>query len=341
MEKVDLTRYEVTGLLGNGADYEVRAAIDRETEQRVVLKRPVPQAISRQMHGPVEMRTDRTLEFYETIGSNVAQLSPIVGYTERANHDDFYRDSLGQEYRVLVVARAEGIPLVGDVRARIMRVPIGLGQNLFALFPLAHLKDPTPFAVQQQLLDLEENVFAAGYVLLDLNPQNVFYQPASKTITVIDSGDLLTPKGGGDRRNRRPRDIHDFYLEILKFYTIPQRPPSEASGYRDPHGMRPVITLEEELDQMAISFGKVSDPASKVALNIIAKVRGRAYADFGDFRQDLTAYLEEVRERDRHMPELTEAAKAWSEAVDLLREDHWHRYIFNPEADLATLKSFS
>ena len=29
MEQVDLERYEITGLLGTGADYEVRAAVDR------------------------------------------------------------------------------------------------------------------------------------------------------------------------------------------------------------------------------------------------------------------------------------------------------------------------
>ena len=53
MQKVDLDRYEVTGILGTGADYEVRAATDRETQQPVVLKRPVPQMISRKMHeGP-------------------------------------------------------------------------------------------------------------------------------------------------------------------------------------------------------------------------------------------------------------------------------------------------
>ena len=351
MEKVDLNRYEITGLLGNGADYEVRAAVDRQTQQLVVLKRPVPQIISRRMHSTVEMRTDRTLEFYEKVGHRVPHLCPILGYTDRANHDDHYQDSLGQEYRVLVVARAQGIPLVGDVRARILRVPIGLGQNLFALFPLPPLtpnpsasgrgaggeEDHPAFAVQHQLVEMQEQLFQAGYLLLDLNPQNIFYQPASSTISIIDSGDLIPPEGEGDRRNRRQRDIHDFYLEVLKFYTTPHRPPLEASGYRDPHGMRPVISLEEELDQLAISFGGVPDPSRNAALYIIARVRDRAYTGFADFRQDLTAYLEEVRIRNRSLPELPQARQAWAEALQLLKADHWRRYLFDPDADLATL----
>jgi hypothetical protein len=341
MEKVDLNRYEITGLLGNGADYEVRAAVDRETQQLVVLKRPVPQAISRQMHGSVEMRTDRTLEFYEKVGHRAPHLCPILGYTDRANHDDFYKDSLRQEYRVLVVARAKGIPLVGDVRARILRVPIGLAQNLFALFPLPHLEDHSAFAAQHQLVEMQEQILQSGYVLLDLNPQNVFYQPASNTISIIDSGDLIPPDGEGDRRNRRQRDIHDFYLEILKFYTTPQDPPADASGYRDPHGMRPVISLEEELDQIAISFGNTPDPVRNAALYIIAKVRDRAYTNFADFRKDLTSYLEELRIRNRSLPELAEARQAWAEALKLLKADHWRRYLFDPDVDLAALGTFS
>jgi hypothetical protein len=341
MEKVDLDRYEITGLLGNGADYEVRAAVDRETQHLVVLKRPVPQAISRRMHGTVEMRTDRTLEFYERVGHQVPHLCPILGYTDRANHDDIYKDSLGQEYRVLVVARALGIPLAGDVRARILRVPIGLGQNLFALFPLPHLEDHPAFAVQHQLVEMQEQLFQSGYVLLDLNPQNVFYQPASNTISIIDSGDLIPPDGEGDRRNRRQRDIHDFYLEVLKFYTTPQGPPMDVSGYRDPHGMRPVISLEEELDQMAIRFGNTPDPARNAVLYIIAKVRDRAYTDFADFQKDLTAYLEEVRIRNRNLTELAQARQAWAEALQLLKADHWRRYLFDLDVDLATLGTFS
>ena len=341
MEKVDLSRYELTGLLGTGADYEARAATNQETGELVVLKRPVPQAISRQMHGAVEARTERTLQFYQEVGDQVPQLSPILGYTDRARHDEFYGDSLIPEYRVIVVGRARGFPLVGDVRARILRVPIGLGQNLFALFPLAHPENEAPYPVQQQLLDLQEQVFNSGYILLDLNPQNVFYQPASGAISVIDSGDLVSPNGAGDRRNRRPRDIHDFYLEVLKFYTSPRQPPGDASGYRDPYGMRPVITLEEELDQLALSFGNTPDPARNAALHVISRVRDRAYPDFSDFRRDLTAYLEEVRIRNRSLPHLAGARQAWREALQLLKEDHWRRYLFDPDVDLATFDSFS
>lgn len=341
MEQVDLQRYQITGLLGTGADYDVRAAIDQETQQQVVLKRPVPQAISRQMHGAIEARTDRTLQFYQEVGNQIPHLSPILGYSERANHDSYYGDSLGQEYRVLVVARAQGIPLAGDVRARILKVPIGLGQNLFALYPLPYSASDTPFAVQQQLVHLQEQFYKAGYVLLDQGPQNIFYQPATNSITIIDSGDLVAPDEESGSRSRRRRDIHDFYLEVLKYYIVPQPPPGDAAGYRDPYGMRPVISLEEELDELARRFGNFADPARNAALYLIAKVRDRAYTEFRDFRKDLTAYFEEVRIRNRSLSNLNEAKQAWHDAMQLLHGDHWRRYLFDPVADLAAFDTFS
>ena len=345
MQLVTLDRYEIIGLLGSGADYEVRTAWDRESGQQVVLKRPVPQMISRQMHGPTESRTDRTLQTYQDLAGRVPQLSPLLGYTERANHASFYGDSVSQEYRVMVFARAPGIPLVGDVRARILGVPIGLGQNLFALFPLiqpqgeAHGEEAWP--VQRQLLDLEEQFYQAGRVLLDLNPQNLFYQPATGSITVIDSGDQVVAGEETTSRSRRPRDIHDFYLEMLKFYTTPQDPPEEASGYRDSYGLRPVITLEQELGEMSQQLSGKTDPAAQAMSELITRVEQREYGDYSHFRRDLTAYLEEVKIRHQGLPGLSQARQAWLEALELLRADPWKKYDFDAEVELQGLSGIA
>lgn len=339
MQLVTLDRYEIIGLLGTGADYEVRAAVDRESGQQVVLKRPVPQAISRQMHGPIEGRTDRTLQAYEELAGRAPRLSPLLGYTERASHAAFYGDGVTQEYRVMVFARAPGIPLVGDVRARIIGVPIGLGQNLFALFPLVQPQGENGWPVQRQILDLEEQFYLSGRVLLDLGPQNVFYQPATGTITVIDSGDQVVVDEEPSSRSRRRRDIHDFYLEMLKFYTTPQDPPDQASGYRDSYGLRPVITLEEELAEMSRRLSGKDHPAAKAMLDLVARVGNRDYGDFSDFRRDLMTYLEEVRIRHQALPELPQARQAWLEALELLRADPWKKYDFDAEVELRHLSA--
>src|SRR5262245_28972338 len=128
MEKVDLHWYETTRRLGAGADYEVWAAVERQTAKPVVLKRPLPQTIRHQMHAGTEARTDRLLQACQVVGHTLPTVVPIVGYTERANHDAYFGDTLGQEYRVIVQEHATGIPLVGDIKARITGTPIGVGQ---------------------------------------------------------------------------------------------------------------------------------------------------------------------------------------------------------------------
>ena len=339
MEQVDLRRYQTSGILGSGADYEVRSAVDQETGKQVVLKRPMPQMISRRMHGGTEARTDRTLQAIQEMEQELSLVAPILGYTDRANHDWFYGDSLGQEYRVVVEERARGIPLlVSDPRARITGVPVGVGQNLFALFPLVQPESMPGFPIHRQLLDLEEKFVRAGYVLLDLRPQNIFYQPGSGQVTIIDCGALSSIDGEPVSRGRPAPDIHDFYLEILKFYATPQLPPAQASGYRDPHGQRPVVRFDQELQEMAANFDQVSDPAQKQAMHLIEQVRARAYTDLAGFRRDLDVYLDQVIVRNKGLPNLREARAAWGEALGWLRGDHWQHYLFDPEEELKGLE---
>lgn len=336
MEELELGRYEAHRVLGTGADYEVWAAVDRDTGQRVVLKRPLPQTVRHRLHAGIEARTDRLLQVYQRVGHALPTVVPIVGYTDRLNHDAYFGDALEQDYRVIVAERATGIPLVGDPMARITGVPIGLGQNLFVLFPLLLPEGSPSFAIHQQLLDLEETFFQAGYLLLDLRPQNIFYQPGTGHMTVIDCGALVEHDGEPDRRGRPPRTIYDFYLEMLKFYTTSQQPPAQASGYREPYGLRPVVSFEQELNGLAQNIRRIPDPqVHDASLVMINHLRQRDYATFADFRRDLMAYLEAVRRAHQGLSYLSEAREAWLEALSWLHADYWQRYLFDPGTELA------
>ena len=337
MEQVELSRFQTTGILGAGADYEVRGAVDQETGKLVVLKRPVPQMISRGLHGSTEARTDRTLEVLRQMEHPVPNLVPVLGYTERKVHDDFYGDSMGQEYRVVVEERAKGIPLmVGDMRARIRGVPTGVGQNLFALFPLLQSAQQSSFPIHHQLLDLEEVFYAQGYVLLDLRPQNLFYQPASGQVTIVDCGDLAVIGGEPDRRTRVRRDIHDAFLEVVKFYVTPDTPPIGADGYREPYGQRPVVNFEQELGELAQGFENTDDDMKDAALNVIAKTRDRAYQDIAGFRADLDGCLQATSARNERLAVIDQARQAWLEAMEWLREEYWTKYLFDADAELSS-----
>ena len=337
MDTITLERFELLGPLGGGADYDVRAAIDRETGQEVVLKRPMPQTASRRMHGPVEERTVRMLEAYEAAGQHCPAVPRVIGVTEPAIHDAYFGDTVGQPYRVRVEARAAGIPLVGDPRSRILRVPVGLGQNLFALHPLVLPAGAGAWPVQTQLLEAQQTFAAAGYTLLDLGPHNVFYAPGSGRIALIDAGALVGH--GSDRApgNRGPQDVHDFYVEMLKFYLTPARPPAAATGYYDPYNQRPVISLEQECDDLARAFAAADDDLREAATACIGKVRRRSYAAVADFGKDLQECLGLISIRNDSIADGGEALTAWRAALHRLTESHWTRYRFDAAAELAGL----
>ena len=334
MEKVDLGRYELTGRLGAGADYEVRSALDRETGHEVAIKRPVPQAISRNQHEAIEARTEKLLKAYQEIGITTPLVSPILGYTERAVHDEFFGDEMGKEYQVLVEERARGIPLLGDMMSKFKGVPIGAGQNLFTLFPLVKPGDVPAHPVQNQLLDLEEVYLKAGYVILDLRPQNIFYQPGNGRMVVIDTGALARLDGDAPR-GRPPFDINDACLEIMKFYTTPQAPPADPSGYRDARGIRPIVDIGEELDEMARDLADCAPAVADACSVILEKIRGRSYTDYAQFRADLTAYLDQLNERNAALANADEAGQTWREAAHWLHDDYWRGFLFDPDSEMA------
>ncbi len=334
MEKVDLRRYEITGRLGSGADYDVRAAIDRETGAEVALKRPVPQAVSRKQHGAIESRTERLLAAYDVAGDAGGLLAPILGYTDVAVHDEFFGEELAEPYSVFVQGRASGIPLLGDMMSRITGVPIGAGQNLFAVFPLAHADVSSPFPVHERLIDLEQHYLSSGFIVMDLRPQNVFFQPGMGTVQVIDTGALAGVDDPAPR-GRPPLDVNDACLELIKFYTTPQEPPLDASGYRDAHGVRPVVNVEQELNEIRRGLMGASDEVSSAANPILEKIGGRSYSDFEQFRVDLRAYLGAVLDRNRGLPDFDAAVSAWREALEWLRGDYWTRFKFDAETELA------
>ena len=334
MEKVDLDKYELTGRLGIGADYEVRSGTDRDTGKQVAIKRPVPQAISRDQHQAIDSRTEKVLQAFQDIGQSTDLISPIVGYTDKSIHDKFFGDDLGKEYLVIIEDRATGIPLLGDMMSKFKGIPIGVGQNLFALFPLTRPIEVKPHPIQNQLLDLEEVYLKAGYIVLDLRPQNIYYQPGSGKIVVIDTGALVR-LDDEPLRGRVPFDVNDACLEILKFYTTADEPPDDTAGYRDAKGIRPIINHEDELEEMARKLEECSPMLAAAGTNILDKLRRREYQEYAPFRADLAEYLDGINERNEGLDNYSEKSQTWQDAALWLKEDYWRGYLFDPDSELS------
>jgi hypothetical protein len=334
MDVIDLERFSLGGQLGIGANYEVYAGVDRETGKDVVLKRPWAQTIRVGQSRHVDEQSARVIELHRVLAGAVPHIAPLVGYTERVSHDRFFGDALPQEYHVLVEERARGLPLVADIKDKFRGVPIGLAQNLFALHPLVHGAFEGGPSIFEQILDVEEAFTRVDYLIMDLRPQNIFFDPKRGEITVIDIGacvDLKTATGP-----RPAPDIHDCLAELCKFYLEPQSPPTHSKGYRDPYGMGPALGFVRELDRMIQACaGLASGPLQDLAVDMLQRLKRRDYGGVTPFRHDLQQYFALVDERNRNLQDFPDLVGVWHQGMELLREQYWRKFRFDPDVDLA------
>ena len=335
---VQLDRFNLEEHLGSGSDYEAHAATDSQTGNRVVIKRPNPDYIARKLHHGIDRLSEQLIEVHGSVGDSLPYVAHLVGYTEVAQHDGYFGDSLNESYRVLVEERAKGVPLAGDIRDKFKGIPIGLGQNLFTLHTLVPHAGKGLFTIHQQLMDLEEAFYSTGHLLLDMRPQNVYFDPGEGKITVIDIGTMPTRGPAAQGRasmGDRPGDIHDFFVEMFKFYASPDSPPSDVRGYGEAAGMRSVPDFDQQLDMMMHSYLGVQDTEIKeVALDTLQKVRTRDYTSFEDFRRDFNHYLAVLDERNKKLPYLDDLVGVWGEAMQMMSADYWRKFLFDPDSDL-------
>jgi serine/threonine protein kinase len=334
MDVIDLERFSLAGPLGIGANYEVYAAVDRETGKDVVLKRPWAQIIRVGQSRRIDEQSARVIELHQILAGVVPHIAPLVGYTERVSHERFFGDALPQEYHVLVEERARGVPLVADIKDKFRGVPIGLAQNLFALHPLVQGAFEGTRRIFEQILDVVEASTNAQYLIMDLRPQNIFFDPKRGEITVIDIGaciDLRTTSGA-----LPTLDVHDCLAELCKFYLEPQTPPTQLKRYRDPYGMGPAVGFAKELDRLIQACaGVASGPLQDRAVGILQRLKRRDYGEISTFRHDLQQYFALVDERNRNLQDFPDLVGVWRQGMELLREQYWRKFRFDPDADLA------
>jgi hypothetical protein len=334
MDVIDLERFRLAGPLGIGANYEVYAAVDCETGKEVVLKRPWAQIIRVGQSRRIDEQSARLIELHRTFAGVVPYVAPLVGYTDRVSHERYFGDGLPQDYQVLVEERARGVPLVADIKDKFRGVPIGLAQNLFALHPLVQGAFEGTQSIFEQMLDVVEASTSAQYLIMDLRPQNIFFDPKRGEITVIDIGacvDLRTASGA-----RPAPDVHDCLAELCKFYLEPHTPPTQLKGYRDPYGMGPAVGFAKELDRMIEACSGVANgPLQGRAVDILQRLKRRDYGGITPFRHDLQQYFALVDERNHNLQDFPNLVAVWHQGMELLREQYWRKFRFDPDADLA------
>lgn len=328
----DLHRFRLEGALGEGADCEVFAATDTHTGKPVVVKRPHPALVSRGHHADVERRIAHVIALRERLGDELPHLAPLIAYAPPASHDAYFGDAPGAEYSVVIEERAKGLPLVGSAIDGIKRKPIGAPQNLFALHPVARHPQLDRFAIALAVLDIADAFHKAGALLLDMRPQNIYYDPADAAITLIDAGGVAQERPA-DRRHAA-LDLHDFYLELWKWFIPAGEPPVDAARYAEPQGMESTPMFRQNLDAMIRhrQRAQADDHSQAAALTILHKISARAYPDITAFRADLNAYLTALANKYARLPPDGPAARAWRDAMRMLSDPHWRKFRFHPDS---------
>ena len=327
----DLSQFKLDGKIGEGADSEVFAATDSATGDAVVVKRPHPMLIARGQHNAVEQRMASAIALRERLGDTLPCVAKMIGYSQPACHDEYFGDALGEPYSVVVEERARGIPLVASAMDGIKRHPIGLPQNLFAIHPVMPHLERGRFSILRDLLEVGRAFDNAGALILDMRPQNIYFHPGSATITVIDIGGVTEPQAASGRKP--PLDLHDFYLELFKWYIPHTTPPPQATGYAQPIGMETIPMFNQNLDTMIRQHTDApGGDWHDATIDILHKVKARGYPGFEAFAADFEALLELLNARYERLSNCEGVRKAWQEAAELLTADYWRKYLFDAES---------
>ena len=338
MEPSGLSRFRLAGPLGEGADCQVFAALDLEDGAPVVVKRPHPMLIAHGQHADAQRRLSRSLELQRGMGSALSRLAAAIAYATAEPGFAYFGDTHEHPYLVVVEERARGLPLVGSATDGIKRNPIGLPQMLFALHPVARHPARPRFSVARDVLEVGCAFLEQGIVLLDARPQNVFFDPKSTGITLIDTGGAT--KARQATRRRPALDAHDFYLELFKWYLPMDDPPSAPDGYVAPHGMDSVPRFEQDLAAFRRAYEDMPwRTIGETGAALVERVRERGYPSPSEFREHFLQLVGLYEERYEILARDQTSVTVWIEARRLLDLPYWRRFLFDSVEDMAAYRA--
>ena len=308
---------------------QVFAATDVETGAQCVVKRPHPSLISRNIHDDVERRMTLQAGLRST-GGVIAGVPKLLTITASDTFNWYFGDDHVNSYVVQVEERARGIPLLGSVGDQIRGHPVGLPLNLFVLFPSTRHIERDFDNPALTVLGIIERCLESGYLAADLGPRNVFYSPGTGLTTAIDLGSLMRPVPKGARSPAL--DLNNILFEFFLFYTTPDRHPTSTDTYTLVSEQRLVGTLERMVRTMIEKYSTLANAAQRAsAESILTSLGERRYQTVPQFRSDFNEYLAEAARESSNET----ADRAWSIAMERLREPYWAKYLFRADVELA------
>ena len=269
----------------------------------------------------------------DELAGSLRHVVEVIGIATVEGRKSPFGDSLGHGYTVAVERRATGLPLVGSPGDAIRGMPIGLPQNLFARHPIVTHGTRGAFSIAKDLMDAVEVLHGAGYLLLDLRPQNVFFDPRSATVTIIDLGGVVEPGGATGRTPQL--DFHDALVEVLKWYLPANDPPERAGDYAGPFGIDAVPDFARDVEAMLDAYSEHAPGSLRdTATSVLQTTRRRGYFTLAAARRDLDSLMGLMVDKYAELASRQTAVDAWTEAAGRLRDSAWDKFLFDSKADL-------
>ena len=325
----EVQRFRLGELIGEGADLQVFAGSDLNTGEPVVIKRPHPSLVSRNMHDDVQRRAALQarlrIEYRELEG-----LPELYAVTSADRFDWYFGDDPGLPYSVQIEERAKGIPLLGSIGDQVRGRPVGLPLNLFVLHPSLRHWERDIRSPSLMVLDIIERCESYGLLIGDLGPRNVFFSPGSGAAMAVDLGALRRPQQ--ETRRTRRFDLNDTLFEFFVFYTTPVAKPTTIGGFSSVSEQRHSGPLERMAQAGVQAYAAAASGQREAAETILASIAARGYSSVAEFRQNFEEYLSELKTK----PQEPGAERVWRSALDGLRDAYWNRYLYDADLELAT-----
>ena len=329
IEPEGLQRFRLGQPIGEGADLQVFAATDVATGDEVVVKRPHPSLVSRNIHDEVERQVALQVSL-RSQDTGLVGLPDLYAVTGLDRFEWFFGDDLGHPYSVHIEARAAGVPLIGNISDQVRGLPVALPMNLFVLHPSTVHLDRNIRCPSLTVLDIIERCHELGFLAGDLGPRNVFYSPRSGQTTVVDLGALRQAESPATRR--RQFDINDTLFEFFQFYGTYEAAPTSVEGYAYVAEGRHSGRLDGMAEALARSFASSTEPDQRVAAEaILRRIGSREYQTVPPFRRDFSLYLSGSAAK----PRTAQSDELWESALVGLRDPYWTRFAFDARAELS------
>ena len=155
-------------------------------------------------------------------------------------------------------------------------------------------------------------------------------------ITIVDSATIFPLNTIQNKINGIPFDFYDFIAEFISFYMPLKSPPDNLVEYGKPWGDYDFFNSQECVSSVTNKLSLIEDMSMAVSfgMDMLSKIQTRKYSCLVEFKEDFNSYLEIWLKELQELPSREKLIDIWSQALRLLSDGYWSKYLFDYKVDL-------